>query len=620
MNSPKTNKTDVVLGRKPIPLSNQKLQILIGVSAAFLFSFITHAHAQPTDDPLTNRKQAKRDAVLKKFGGNRKTERAVADGLAWLAAHQRPDGIWDRKGFDRLCPEHDRCSQTSLGYASRNANVGLSALAALAFLGAGYTHEEGEYADNLTNVFSYILAQQDLGGSFSASSGFQIYNDAIATIAMAEAYALTKDPVFKEPLERAVKHLARSQQTGGGWDYTDDTSTGRNDTSITGWVLMALKSAEASGVTVPVSTRFRLIEHFDNATEPGGRVWYANQREKKNKPQVPRFDNPYQRRYGPAMIATGLFSRSAFGFRLDSSSARTQIDRLLGDLPSLDKLRERNSNGLHNEYYWYYGTLALFNVGGDAWESWNQALRKTVMEYQERPVSRNGKRRHSYGSWPAFGRGWGKWGRTGSRIYSTAINTLTLEVYYRYVPAYLSPQGIIGPGDLRRQIANIPPHRHDTILTLTRRLHPDTGEPVLLDLRRSPNAEVALNAAIALAELGSPMSRSQLETELKFTDLATRRRITDSMKKIAPPKQNQSYGKITDINSQARMFLFETGGEPLYYGQRVRILRDNRQIGAARINRRFTPHEAAAARIEESETAIKKGDIVAAFHDKADTP
>jgi len=565
--------------------------------------------APPRDDPLTHRDRQSRTDVLKRFGGTRKTERAVADGLAWLAVHQRPDGIWDRRGFNRMCPDDDRCSQTAVTHAGRNADVGLSALAALAFLGAGHTHEQGDCAETLSRVFSYLLAQQDAAGSFSAGSGFQMYNDAIATIAIAEAFAMTKDPVLDEPLRRAIAHLVRSQQPGGGWDYTSDTTTNRNDTSITSWVVMAFKSARAAGVSVPLSARLRLIEHFDRAVEPGGRVWYADKSDSANRPG-------YRRRYGPAMIATSLFARSAFGFRLDDALSARQVDQLLSDPPNLDKLRERDSSGLHSAYYWYYGTLGMFNVGGEPWRQWNAALRRSVLEYQERPVTRTGGRRHSFGSWPAFGRGWGKWGRTGGRVYSTAINTLTLEIYYRYVPAYLSPRGLIGPDDLRRHMAALTPAGHGEVLSLALRMPPDTAEPTLLDLLSSLRTEVRVDAAIALGELGSPMARRVL-TEAKRTALpALRQRIAAALDHIKPPAADIRYGAVTEVSPQARMVLFDTGGRALYYGQLVGITRDGRTVATARVNRRFSAHQAAAARIVEEDAAVKVGDAVASLRDE----
>ncbi len=564
----------------------------------------------PRDDPLTHRDKQDREKVLRRFGGTRKTERAVTDGLAWLAAHQRPDGIWDRRGFHRMCPKNDQCSQAALTHAGRNADAGLSALAALAFLGAGYTHEQGAYAENLSRVFSYLLAQQDAAGSFSADSGFQMYNDAMATIAIAEAFAMTKDPVLDEPLRRAIAHLVRSQQPGGGWDYTSDTTTNRNDTSITSWVVMAFKSARAAGVSVPLATRLRLIEHFDRSAESSGRVWYADKSE--SRPNRPG----YRRRYGPAMIATSLFARSAFGFRLDDTISKRQAAQLLNDAPSLDKLRARDSTGLHSAYYWYYGTLGLFNVGGGPWRQWNTALRGSVLEYQERPVAKGGRRGHSFGSWPAFGRGWGKWGRTGGRVYSTAINTLTLEVYYRYVPAYLSPRGLIGPADLRRHMAALTPAEHGDVLSLARRMQPDTAEPALLDLLSSLNEEVRLEAAIALGELGSPMARRVLTKARNSARPGVRKRMVAALDRITPPTLGVRYGPVTEVSPKARMVLFDTGGRALYYGQVVGITRDGRTVATARVNRRFSANEAAAARIAEADADVKIGDAVVSLREE----
>ncbi|MBK8268601.1 MAG: terpene cyclase/mutase family protein [Planctomycetes bacterium] len=393
------------------------------------------------DNPLKNREKKNRSAALKQFGGTKKTERAVADGLEWLADHQRRDGVWDRKTFDQCCPADDRCTQTAIADLHREADVGVSAMAALAFLGAGYTHENGPYGEHLSRVFSYILAQQSRDGSFSAGSSYQNYNDAIAAIAIAESYILTKDPILRRPLERVIDKLVSCQQREGGWDLTDDISTGRNDSSVSSWVLMACKSARAAGVGGPLDTRIKLLAHYDHATLANGRVWHANKRERDlDKPANPRELDIADRGYGPGSTATGLYARAAFGLRLDDPLAEKQVDLLLAELPSLkDRIRPATT-AWHNEYYWYYGTMAMFNVGGEPWRRWNEALRTTILEQQERPVTPKGKHRHSFGSWPAFGPGWGEWGRSGGRIYATAINVLTLEIYYRYIPAYLSPQ------------------------------------------------------------------------------------------------------------------------------------------------------------------------------------
>ena len=569
--------------------------------------------AQPEENPLGNRGEDRRADVLKKYGGDRKTERAVADGLAWLAAHQRRDGVWDRGGFDQLCPADDRCSQTALGRLDYDCDVGVSALAALAFLGAGYTHEQGRYSETLTKAFNFILAQQDPTGSFAHNSGLQMYNDAIATLAVAEAYALTKDRAFLSPLTAAVRHLERSQQKAGGWDYTADASTGRNDSSVTGWVMMALKAAQAAGVEPAVETRFRLLEHFDRATDPGGRVWYSDKGIGiEGDPKTGQFS----RRYGPAVLSIGLYSRSALGLRLDDDFAHRQAAMLLDDLPDLKRLRGGDPTGLHSEYYWYYGTLAMFNRGGEDWRKWNEALRRTVMEYQERPTRKDGTKRHAYGSWPAFGRDWGKWGRSGSRIYSTAINTLTLEIYYRYVPAFMSPAGLIGPKEMRKAAAGANPRQQRALLDIARRLHPDTAEPVLLDFLDSRDENLHFEAALALTALGSPVGKAALLPMRAQARPEAQRRIDDALKAYVEPAAGVMFGQVRLTEMSARMFLFDTKGQRVYYRQKVIVLRDGRQIAVATVNRRFTAHDAAAAQIIEATDEVQEGDTVRSVQEK----
>jgi len=75
-----------------------------------------------------------------------------------------------------------------------------------------------------------------------------------------------------------------------------------------------------------------------------------------------------------------------------------------------------------NVYFWYYGSLALLRVGGREWDEWNAAMQATLLPSQERD-----------GSWrpiDVYAEYAGDDDR--DRSYTTALNVLTLEVYYRY--------------------------------------------------------------------------------------------------------------------------------------------------------------------------------------------
>ena len=88
-------------------------------------------------------------------------------------------------------------------------------------------------------------------------------------------------------------------------------------------------------------------------------------------------------------------------------------------------LEQLPGNGPANLYYWYYGTLAMFQLQGDYWQQWNEALRTQLLASQRTAGA-------LAGSWDPDA----VWGGYGGRIYSTSLSTLCLEVYYRYLPLY----------------------------------------------------------------------------------------------------------------------------------------------------------------------------------------
>jgi hypothetical protein len=81
-------------------------------------------------------------------------------------------------------------------------------------------------------------------------------------------------------------------------------------------------------------------------------------------------------------------------------------------------------DGSIDMYYWYYATLAMFQIGGDHWKKWNDAMQTSIVANQRMDTEYC----QFKGSWDPID----PWGPDGGRVYSTAILAMCLEVYYRY--------------------------------------------------------------------------------------------------------------------------------------------------------------------------------------------
>ena len=359
--------------------------------------------------------EGKRVALLR-GGGSDASENAVAMGLQWLTNHQNHrggTGFWSTWRFEDKCPESDKCG--GRGTDVRNFDPAMTGLALLCYLGAGHTHKQGDYCDTVRRGLRFLTIVQKEDGSFGQPHSHLMYNHSIATLAMAEAYAMTRDQTLKEPVRKAVSFISIAQQPSGGWDYKQ-TITGRNDTSITGWVVMALKSAAAGGIAVPWETVSGSMQHFETMTTSDGNVVYANR-------------GVGNGRKGVGMVAVGMLCRQFLGYPRNDPIFDRMAKRMLKEPPTWEALRPKKlteSNAFNTMYYWYYATLAIYQHGGHAWDQWNGFLRDMLCGKQRQDG-------HSNGSWEPDGQ-W--FGDVGGRVYSTTMGILCLEVYYRYLPIY----------------------------------------------------------------------------------------------------------------------------------------------------------------------------------------
>jgi hypothetical protein len=356
--------------------------------------------------------------ALQDGGGNEISEACVARGLQWMAMHQAPDGRWSLDGFhqhatDKPGPSGRRFVCNCEGRGGKH-DVAATAFGLLPFLGAGETHKGSAtskapvYAKTVEKGLDWLISKQDKEGYFSHN----MYEHGLATIAMCEAYALTADPKLKGPAQRALNAIVAAQNATGGWRYSPKSTDA--DTSVVGWEVMALKSGQMAGLSVPKSV-------WDGTTK-----WLEHCAGRDNSSMDT--NNNYTGTYGysgpgggPTTTSIGLLCRQYLGWTLKNP----------GLLAGIDQLKKTPPGKINNMYYYYYATQVMHHVGGEAWDRWNLAMRDKLIATQDR--GQDPKRAHQRGSWSPAG---DQHGSSGGRVMITSLSILTLEVYYRHLPLY----------------------------------------------------------------------------------------------------------------------------------------------------------------------------------------
>lgn len=370
-------------------------------------------------------------------GATERTQQAVLDGLKWLARHQSPDGSWQPTSFAAQCK-----GTTCDGTGHDNYAVGCTGLSLLAFLGAGYNHLSREsWVDPITNKritmghvvrdgLKYLVDQQHDNGALGQIVGEFFYNHSVGTLALTEAYGLSNNSFIKDPAQNALNYLMQNQTPapGGtgfmGWRYLP--GSGESDTSVTGWAVMALKSAEISGLAIAQSSYDGALQWVRQATNQKYEVGYLSRDDAGQQVKVPGINEDFKNH--PAMTAVGMLIRTFIEHNLEDQALVKGAEILVKDTPRWSKEEKNN-----DYYYWYYASLALNQFDGPDsprkdgrfWKIWNEDLMKALLPNQRKDGC-------FAGSWDGDDR----WGFAGGRVYSTAINTLTLEVYYRYDNAF----------------------------------------------------------------------------------------------------------------------------------------------------------------------------------------
>lgn len=361
----------------------------------------------------------------------RKQAKSVRAGLDWLEKHQSPDGYWDADRFMEQDARKDL--PASDGPGNLLNDVGLTGLALLAIYGEGNTLSTGPRKDSVRAGLSWLMDNQDDQGLFGKDVGnATLYNHAIATLAMSEAFFLAnQSPRLKRPVHKAVKVIQNARNPYGAWRYSR-TPNGDSDTSVTGWMVFALTSAKSNGVEI----------HPD--VFAGAETWFKSMQDK----ETGRVGYAWGDGGGGPGSFTARGRAQEVTFPAEKSEALTAISLLARifmtdrerftrwqDHPDYEMMKKQveliaakppvwnEENGSIDFYYWYFATLAMYQWGGEEGKTWLDTVSKVLLENQRMEHDYD----NFYGSWDPVG----PWCEEGGRIYSTALCTMILELHFR---------------------------------------------------------------------------------------------------------------------------------------------------------------------------------------------
>ena len=335
--------------------------------------------------------------------GNTLTEGAVMKALRWLKHTQKPDGGWDG------------CRPAMAGFAL------------LTYLAHGETPSASpEFGDTVKKALEFLMGsiEYDAGEravGFKGMDGNQ-YAFPIAAYALAEAYGMTRNPDIRYAAEKCLARIIENQSSTGGWQYKFDRSSNRDDTSLGGWCIQALKAGKMAGI------------HPDGIDECIKKAIGCL----KGRAYDDKLGFKYtaDSRGGGGLAGVGCLAMQLLGYSREPE-VRNALNVMRDWLPSFDPI---NGTGKSPQYYCYYASQCKYQAGmaktaakGDTelWKKWNDGMKKlyppTIVTLDEKIEDANG-RLCEMGYWQ------NKDQHGGTRTMGTCLAALQLMVYYRYLP------------------------------------------------------------------------------------------------------------------------------------------------------------------------------------------
>ncbi len=300
---------------------------------------------------------------------------AITRGLAFLKTQQNSDGSFGRGRYGR--------------------HVGITSLAAIAFMADGHLPGRGEYGDVVAQALEFVLANSTETGLLASEGSDQVmYGHGFATLFLGEIYGMNpQDGRVRDALVRAVQLIVNTQNEEGGWRYNPVPYDA--DVSVTICQVMALRSARNSGIKVTKETIDRAVQYVRDCQNPDGGFKYMRRTGASDWPRT----------------AAGIASLFYSGIYEDESITRGLDYLMRTALPGNPAARRT-----HYFYGHYYSVQAMYLAGGRSWATWWPAIRDELVSAQS-----------TDGSWIDQHHG---------TAYGTAMALIITQMPKRYLPIF----------------------------------------------------------------------------------------------------------------------------------------------------------------------------------------
>ncbi|MCZ7608061.1 MAG: terpene cyclase/mutase family protein [Planctomycetota bacterium] len=340
--------------------------------------------------------------------GSEELYEALDASLAWLRRQQLENGSW---GYVDVSDPRFIPTDTELQEVQK---LELTSAAVLAFLGDGHSSEDSPlgYDGNVRRAIDWILARQRPSGQIGPEAKGNVMIHAMATLALAEEFGMTRAYKLRDPLRRACRWLCEVKANDAdGFPFLIGQGASLT-TSV--WAYMALATAHNVQVP-PIDLPQKRIDAF--------LFWF----------QQATTDGKTLADVGPVLAKTELLptaaasalSLFAHGSHTDDAGTVDYSGRIKAFTDKVSRERpDFRSPGFADKdvgdaRFLFFGSLSqALNLqrNGQKSNEWYAAFTKTLLENQQADGS--------YGSTTDYSYMYGK-------VYNAALASLSIENAYR---------------------------------------------------------------------------------------------------------------------------------------------------------------------------------------------